>query len=240
MPCRHDSAEAYIQETNWKRGELKAPRDGAIFYTNGGQETARAYMIEQNENQQNMTILEETKHGKRLDEDKLYEATDDNYAKLERKQAERLSKELGRPISPYGRRGADRVWDHASNTYAKQASGRVTVITNSEEIKETSAFARQERNTLIRNEEVTHINGVDRKELLAKLNQVENARNLEKAERRRELNAMIESNAPMPAKGVHNSDRQKNEQLEPVKNRYDSQVKSKQPTTPSLRKNKSK
>lgn len=208
--ARHETVEAYKNEIDNNRKGIRPPKDGAVLYTNNGRDKALAYVEEQRKQGKEATILEQTKHGQTLDQDKLFDRSDPRTNQLELNQAKKINRETGQ-VSLDKHNAATQIWDHASKTYAEQASGRVTVITNDRPIKENSFFARSEREALIRNPNVTHINGVERKELERQLDKAEVAKTREakaltehqrakaQAEHKdalRELNDTIEKNDP--------------------------------------------
>lgn len=208
--ARHDTVEAYKNETDNSHRDIRPPKDGAVLYTNNGRDRAHAYVEEQRNQGKEATILEQTKHGQKLDQDKLFDRSDPRTNQLELNQAQKINRETGK-VSLDKHNAATQIWDHESKTFGEQASGRVTVVANDRPIKENSFFARNEREALIRNPNVTHINGVERKELERQLDKVENAKAREansmtqhhrakaQAEYKdalRELNCTIEKNDP--------------------------------------------
>ena len=58
------------------------------------------------------------------------------------------------------------IWDFASKKYAEQAQGEVVVVCL--DAKPTSTFQREELPALLKNENVTLLNGISRQELFAK------------------------------------------------------------------------
>ncbi|NOE36218.1 hypothetical protein [Ruegeria sp. HKCCD7318] len=247
MKPSHDTPDGYIKEIDENKSGIRPNNDCAVFYTNNGREDAEAYVKQQKEAGHNATILEQTEVGKRIEADRLFsrnrDAREFNERENELRKAQGL--ELKRDA------GAIRVWNHASETYAKEASGRVTVVVGKEEnggkIPEDKFFARKERVTLIRNEKVTHINGVERKMLEEKLDKVEFAKSreadalsksqLERAKKDhkdalRELNEVIEREDPTRKKEKSNVDTpsKKSKFEERKENKFDA------PTPPTKRK----
>ncbi|WP_300034176.1 hypothetical protein [uncultured Roseobacter sp.] len=193
--ARHETVEAYKKEIDNNRNDIRPPTNGAVFYTNNGRDKAREHVAEQRARGKDTLILEQTEHGKKLDSDRLFDRSDPRTNQLELNEAKRINQETGK-VSLNKHNAATKVWDHESKTYGEQATGRVTVVTNDRAIKENSFFARNEREALIRNEKVTHINGVERKELQAKLDAVDHAKS-------REANAMTAAQRER-AKSEHN------------------------------------
>jgi hypothetical protein len=206
--ARHPEVEGYRRENADCVEGLTAPHDGAIFYTNGARSKAVEYARSETAAGRRATTLEGvedvsgphrageapgaygTPQGARLDADHLFDNTDPatmrfNAAERERQQSR------GGALGGNDQAGAFVVFGEASHIYAQRASGRVEVFANGDPIRENSFFARHERDTLIRNEKVTEINGVKRENLAAILDRAGDDQ-AEQARARAEINALIE------------------------------------------------
>lgn len=197
MSARHDRAEGYIAENEANRDKLRAPKDGTVCYTNSGGDlsTVREHVAREKAAGRDATYLEATEQGRRIDNDNLWDPYNEKNRALNDRERERLQAKGVKDIDPQP--GTERVWGHTSKTYAEEARGRVTVITHNKDIKEGSFFAEHERPTLIRNDKVTHINGVERKELAQLFDKAESAPTPEtRKQALQEINAKIEAGDP--------------------------------------------
>ncbi len=174
MSARHETTQAYAQEIDANRENLRGPKDGTVCYTNGGQESARAHVAHERAEGRDATTLEQTKYGATLDKDELWRNTPENrtFNNAERDRQKQAGVQNVDPRLA----GTKEVWGKASQTYCEEARGKVTVVTNDKPIDEKGFFAKHERETLIRNEKVTHINGVERKQLETRLDAVNKAK----------------------------------------------------------------
>lgn len=195
MSARHDTAEGYLSEIDAEREKIRPPENGAVFYTNKGRQTAEEYVAREKAAGRQASTLEQTELGARLHSDSLYNLSDRNTRAMEQSETNRIQAEKGN-VRHQRHAAADRVWGHASRTYAQEASGRVTVITNDRPIKEYSFFARHERAILIRNEKVTHINGIERKVLERDLDRMERVPPDQRDALRLQLNRRLEKRDP--------------------------------------------
>ena len=147
----------YINQTR-----LESPKNSAVFYTNGSRSAAEAHVAARRAAGQPATTLEQTEYGREFDAN----------------------------IRPYWKRAADRrniaepSADVVSKRYAERASGRVEAFCNGEEPRQEGTFARVERDALLGNEKVTHLNGVRREDLKA-------VRNRGDPNAERDMNALI-------------------------------------------------
>ncbi len=212
MSTRHRDLDGYLREIDRDADKLTPPRDGAVFYTNGGRQEALRHVAREHAAGRPAVTLEGdwqksgaggTELGRRLDADRLFDRTDPTVAALEANEFERI-KRAGpvridangverRPISLDKHMAAGRIWGRTSQSFAERASGEVTVVTNDRPIKEHSYFARHERATLIRNEKVTAINGVSRAELVADLDKAERLTGADRKAALEDLNHKIEA-----------------------------------------------
>lgn len=141
------SFSEFEQDIERRKAGLAPPQDGAVFYTNGARAEAEAHIEERRAAGQPATTLEQTEYGRRLDGE----------------------------LEPYWKRSQTRnavalpAASLASKHYAERASGRVEVFCNGERPREDGVFATVERDALIHNERVTHINGQRREDLQAEL-----------------------------------------------------------------------
>lgn len=203
MSARHDTAEDYIAENQANRDKLRAPKDGTVCYTNseGDLSTVREYVAREKAAGRDAIYLEATEQGRRIDNDNLWDLYDEKNRALNNRERERLQAKGVKDIDPQP--GTERVWGHTSKTYAEEAHGRVTVITHDKDIEEGKFFAEHERPALIRNDKVTHINGVERKELAQLLDKAESAPTPEtRKQALQEINTRIEAGDPTRDKAL--------------------------------------
>ena len=228
---RHDTAEKHIAEIDARRADIRAPKDGAVLYTNSGAD--RTLMPQYLAENPHCTTLEQTKLGKDIDAQQLMDNSNPKTHAMNEAEVSRLK---GKGVAPFDKErcGAGRVWDHMSKSYAEEASGKVTVLTHGQPIKEHSFFARNEREILIKNEKVTHINGIERKELLK--HQQAMMRETSPGKRQMmltSLNEKIEKGDPTRTKGTPAPS-------EPAKNSAWERHKKPNPASPDMSKNKTK
>ncbi|MEM9429175.1 MAG: hypothetical protein AAGA32_06725 [Pseudomonadota bacterium] len=176
--ARHESVADYHAEAERRRAELRAPRDGAVFHTSVAWREAGAYAEARTAEGQPTQVVEHTPYGRELHAEQLYGDAAFNA---------RAHREGYGPNT--GTAGADAVWKDTSRIYAEEAEGRVTVFVgrrNGGRIDPDSTFGSVERDTLLANEKVTEINGLER-EKLATLDSAEVDHLIEETSRARRL-----------------------------------------------------
>jgi hypothetical protein len=128
-------AREYIEYVKSQEFDVSTERNKAVFYS--GDEGANRRKANEKYTANGFSTIETTEGGKWLERDSLY--------------------------STLNKTTADKVWDEAAKKYAQSASGVVTCVI--EGTSPNSTFARVELPELLTNEKVTHINGIERKEL---------------------------------------------------------------------------
>ena len=171
MSPRHPTPKAYFAEIEANRANLRGPKDGTVCYTNGGQDLALMFVANERAAGRDATTLEQTPYGERLQNDALWRTTPENRA-FNNAEHDRQIEAGVQNVDPR-LAGTNAVWAKASQIYCEEARGMVIVVTSDKPIDEKSFFARYERHALIRNSNVTHINGIERKQLEARLDAVE-------------------------------------------------------------------
>lgn len=128
-------ADQYVEYIRSEECDLSTHHGNAVFYS--GNEGRNRWAAELKYANNGYSMIETTNGGSWLDKENLRDA-------------------LGGPA-------ADRVWDAASLKFAQTASGSVTCVITNAQLDRT--FERVELPALLSNEKVTHINGIEKKEL---------------------------------------------------------------------------
>ncbi len=199
MAPRYEKPQDYIDHAKSNPPSITPPKDGAVYWTNGHRGARRdaiAYCEAETDAQRPAEMMdgdpETGKHGSdignKAEADKLWTNTDPKTRDFN----QRAARADGLDPAIEKEHGARMTFDGLSRESAARAEGRVEVFVGKNgKIHKDSTFARVERDTLINNEKVTRINGVDRQEL----KQIHDDKSLSKEERTRQINEKIEGGA---------------------------------------------
>lgn len=155
MPAQrdHNTLRAYEQEVSAR--SVATPQDGAVFFSgstkSGEDNRLRAEDFVKGQPAGKSMLIDQTPCGVYLTHQELYQP-----------QINQPTRYPGER-SPLTTDDADKVWDHASERFAKEASGHAVCFVDG--ARSDRSFRGKEFPALLANEKITDVNGISRSEL---------------------------------------------------------------------------